>query len=121
MNATWGIAVRQLLGQSPLLIVYGAAVVYALTRWGRSPRAALLLAAGAALLLTTSVLGLFGMHLLLRSVIDRNPDHAEGVIIIAGFLMSAVHAAGVAMIVAAVFIDRDQYPQRDDLAADLRG
>jgi hypothetical protein len=121
MSGTWGIFVRQILAESPSLIALAGAFVYAFLQWNRSPRAAALLAAGSGLLLVVSLGASLGMHFLLQAAFERDPSQAENIVMVVSFLTSAIHAAAIAMMAAAVFVDRDSHSPRNDLASELSG
>jgi hypothetical protein len=98
---------QQLFSQSPTLIVYVAAIMFAFSRWSKNPGAAGLVATGAVLLLIVSIASGLAMPFFVNHVLNANPANAHSILMVTGFLISGAHAVGVAMIVAAAFVGRE--------------
>jgi hypothetical protein len=91
--------ITQLIGQAPMLILYLTAIVLALVLRSRSPLAATLVLAGAALNLAVSVAWTFA----LQAAYSRS-----NMLGIQRWSLAAqlLHAGAYALIVAAAFVDR---------------
>jgi hypothetical protein len=106
----------QLVAQTPVLLVYLVGIVLALVFRARAALASTLALAGLALLLTVSIVQPFVFQLVLRSQIDAGSQGADigRVIGFLGVVGSLLHAAGLGLLIAAVFAPRASAPNRAD-------
>jgi hypothetical protein len=99
-----------LLGQVPVLLAYLLGIILALVMWRRYPRPALLTLMGVSLLLLVSVVTPFlSMSLTFRRAGDGGGHERIGFLLSAISLGSSLlRAAGVGLLLAAVFIGRSR-------------
>jgi hypothetical protein len=99
----------QLAAGLPLLIVYIGGIIFTLVLWNRQPRASLLAMLGLALMLVTSLLGTCLFSWAIQTELG---DFGKGPLLsVLGIGRSLFTAAGLSLVLAAVFVGRDR-PQR---------
>jgi hypothetical protein len=103
----------QLLGQTPTLLVYIAGLILAMFFWQRSPTVCALTAAGMALMLLVSVGATVFQMYLFRSRIDNDWSAAEfgRFWTIFSITSNTLHAFGLGLVLAAVFVGRSRRAQ----------
>jgi hypothetical protein len=102
-----------LLEQSPSLIAMLACLVFALTRWKRYPKVAMVVAVGLALLLVHAIVFIFVYDLVppifLKSTY-QNTEESERisriVYVVLGLIYNTTAAVGFGILLAGVFIQR---------------
>lgn len=107
--------------QSPSLIAMAACLVFALTRWKRYPKVALMVALSMALLLVHVLVFLFIYDwippLFLRRDSSRSFDEIERtrkiVFLVLGLISNTTFAIGLAVLVAGIFMQRRPAPPSD--------
>ena len=99
---------RQLLQQSPVLLVYLIGIVMAIVFWRRSPSASILVILGAGLLLLSSVTLPFVFQYILYSQRDHvsTSEGLSTVFVVLGLISGFVHAVGLGFFIAAAFAGR---------------
>ena len=109
MQSTLPMIVSRLLPQFPLLIVYVVAIVLALVRWQRHPRASAFLLMGAGLLLANSIGWSVAYQVVMSSqAVGSGPMTLGRVFSIMGIVSGLIAAVGHGLMVAAVFAGRDR-------------
>ena len=99
---------RQLLAQSPLLLVYLIAIVLALVFWRRSPTPSVLVFLGAVLLLVITVAHASAFQYLvgIRPPWVGDSRRLGRVLTTLNLLSTLIQACGLALVVAAAFVGR---------------
>lgn len=98
----------QLLGQTPMLLVYLFGMVIALVFWRRCPSTAVLVLLGSGLLLLASVAGTFAFQYIIQSWHDWGwrSEKMGTVLTTLGLVNSLMGALGFALLLAAAFVGR---------------
>jgi hypothetical protein len=96
----------QLAGGLPLLVVYLAGLVLTVILWDRQPRASLLVMLGLVLMLATSLLGTCLFSWLVHG--DMEHERRGGLLTLVGFGRTLLHACGLCLVLAAVFVGRSR-------------
>ena len=107
--------------QLPSLIAMAACLVFALTRWKRYPKVALMVALSMALLLIHVIVFLFVYDwippLFLRGTMSQSFEDNERtrkiVYLVLGLIYNTAAAIGFAVLVAAIFMQRRPVPPSD--------
>lgn len=108
-------SVIQLLGQAPVMLVYLAAAVLALTLWKRHPLPSVLTLSAVGLMIVTSALQAVVTQHLLTASNEQGWDHQRTAMMLSGsgIIASLLRALGVGLLVAAVFVGRERSAPRD--------
>ncbi|BET68026.1 hypothetical protein ASA1KI_29440 [Opitutales bacterium ASA1] len=116
MSEILGPSLMQLVAQAPVLLVYLVGIVLAEVLRARAPLASTLALVGSGLLLVISMLQPFVFQYVLRSRLDAgsSSDEITRVLGFFGVIAGFAHAAGLGLLVAAVFAQRCPASQRPD-------
>jgi hypothetical protein len=101
-----------LVPRLPVIAVTLAGAVVALTWWGRQPRVALLAFLGCGLQLLITVVGMFWWTYLPRLLDLDGGERVAWFYSASGICFGVVDAAGMALIIWAVFVGRSEAPPR---------
>jgi hypothetical protein len=101
-------ALRQLLNQSPVLVVYVVGMILGAALCARCRAAGLLVVAGMALLFFSSIAWTFGVQYiyLSRTRWGWLDGQFSMVITVGALLINAIHAIGVGLLLVAAFVGR---------------
>jgi hypothetical protein len=104
----------QLMSASPLLLVYFVGLILALVFWRRCPTPSLLVVIGSVLLSLVTVTYICVYQYLLQSRVELGWTHEKlgWALTITSLSSSCLRAAGVGLLLAAVFLQR-RVPQSD--------
>ena len=98
--------------QLPSLLALLACIVFAITRWKRYPRVAMVVTIGLSLLLLHSIVFLFVYNFVPRWFIDFSRDYREiettmrNVYLVLGWISNSVAAVAFAVLLAGIFMGR---------------
>lgn len=108
MNNVVTASLLQVLFQAPILIAYIAGFVLALAFWRRCPTSCLLVLIAVLLSFLVTVANPFVTQYILTSRIQMgwSYERLNSMFSVASFASSLIHAAAVALFLAAIFIDR---------------
>ena len=108
-------ALRQLLMQSPILLVYLAGMMFALAVWRRYPVPCVFVLIATTVLLVVSVAQTFLTQYLIHARVERGwePAQLSWVLSASGLVGSVLRAIGLGLLLAAVFVGRGEKSGHD--------
>lgn len=92
-----------LVGACPEVLLFGAALVLAVARWNRHPRVSMYVAAGAVMMIITT---LFSRVLLTALSMHRSADEFATMLPVISVVSGGLHMLGIGLLLAAAFVDR---------------
>ena len=109
------------LQQLPSLLALLACIVFAITRWKRHPKVAMVVTIGLGLLLLHSIVFLLVYHFVPRWFIDYSRDSQEiettirNVYLVLGWISNSAAAVAFAVLLAGIFMRRKPANQLSEL------
>ena len=107
MTQSWNAMLMQMLWIVPIFLVCLFGLVLAISRWGRHPRAALLVTLGVSVLLVAAVCQSVVYTFIMPRVMAGHPAASASTIYgVVGFLFSLLHQSGLVLLILAAFAGR---------------
>ncbi|HEY6046789.1 MAG TPA: hypothetical protein VIU65_09310 [Pyrinomonadaceae bacterium] len=111
--------------QLPSLLAMLGGLVFALTRWKRYPKVAMMVALGLGLLLIHAIIFLFVYDLVpplfVKDTVSQNYEEIarirRNVFLVLGLLYNATAIVGYGLLVAGIFMQRGRAPHPDSVTA----
>ena len=114
-----------LMEQSPSLLAMLGGLVFALTRWKKYPKVAMMVALGLGLLLIHVIIFMFVYNLVpplfLKDTISQNYEETARIrkilYLVLGLIYNAAAIVGYGLLVAGIFMQRNPAPPPDSVTA----